>query len=35
MQQCVEKQHILQQEILGLNISNFSSMTQVSEFKKE
>lgn len=31
---CVEKQHILQQEIPGLHISHFSSMTQVSEFKQ-
>jgi len=32
---CVKKQHILQQEILGLNISHFSSVIQVSEFKTE
>ena len=31
---CVEKQHILQEEIPGLHISHFSSMTQVSEFKQ-
>ena len=32
---CVVKQHILQQEILGLNILHFSSVIQVSEFKTE
>jgi len=32
---CVEKQHTLQQEILGSNISHFSPVIQVSEFKIE
>jgi len=32
---CVEKQHILQQEILEINISTVSSMTPASEFKTE
>ena len=32
---CAEKHHILLQEIFEFNISYFSSMTQVSEFKAE